>query len=506
MNIKDEPQTLDPRKARDLKAVNLTKMLFEGLTRMNRDEEIELALAERVEISEDLRTFTFYLREASWTNGDQVTAEDFALAWQKCLTPAFPSDTAFQLYVIKNAQLAKEGKAPLDDVGIHVIDARTLKVELEKPTHYFLNLLAAPPFFPVNHRVDEVDQGWAENIHHFVSNGPFMLGEWKHEDHLKVIKNELYWDAAEVKLAGLELVMVQEATELMMFEKRELDWAGSPLSTLPVEAIKWLKKGGALQTKEMLGTYFLRTNTESLPFNHPKIRLAFALAIDRKSIVDHVMQGNQIPATGLVPSAFGLKSSPYFKDGDDREAEKLFQEALLEIGVSKEVLSKTSLIYPSNEKNHLIAQAIQQQWFKTFGIRIKLEALEWKVYFDRISKQDYQLAVGAWNADFEDPINFLEVFKHRQGGSNNTHWENPEYARLLDESTETIDPLKRLEILSASEKILMEEMPVIPIFYYTMLYVNSPEIKNVVLSSSGQLDFKWAYFDKRDQNENGEIK
>jgi oligopeptide transport system substrate-binding protein len=501
MNIKDEPQTLDPRKARDLNSITLMKMLFDGLTRLDCNEKVDLALAEKVAISDDLKVYTFSLRDAEWSNGDPVTASDFEYAWKMCLSPEYPSDTAFQMYPIKNAKLAKEGKVSLDDVGIRVLDAKTIQVELESPTPYLLSLLASPPFFPVNEKVDRKDPQWAQNAANFVCNGPFSLKEWKHQDRLEVVKNNSYWDAAQVKLSEIQLVMVQEETELMMFEKKELDWAGSPLSTLPLEAIKGLRNSSMLKTKEMLGTYFLRSNTEKAPFNTSKMRSAFALAINRKAIVDHVTQGNQLPATGLVPTCFGLQKAPYFKDANVEFSKKLFEEALAESGLTKENFPEISLMYRAGERNHLIAQAVQQQWFEAFGVRIKLEALEGKVYFDRISSQDYHLASGSWIADFEDPINFLEVFKYKQGGSNNTLWENAEYVRLLDESSKTADPLKRLELLSASEKVLIDAMPVMPIFHYTMLYVNHPKIQNVVLSSSGQLDFKWAYFDKGDRKE-----
>ncbi len=496
MNLKDEPQVLDPRKARDLSSVTLIRMLFEGLTRVNTDEKADLAMAEKVDVSPDLRVYTFYLRDAQWSNGDAVTAEDFAFAWKQCLSPDFPSDIAFQMYVIKGAKLAKEGKLSLGEVGIRVLDEKTLQVELENPTPYFLNLVASPPYFPVNHQIDLANSRWMDNIATFVSNGPFLLKDWKHQNHLDVVKNEQYWDADAVKLSGLQMVMVQENTEMMMFEKKELDWAGSPLSTLPLEAIKELKMNRTLKTKEMLGTYFLRTNTERAPFNHPKMRRAFAYAVDRQAIVDHITQGNQIPATGVVPTVFGLNETPYFTDGNVESARELFEEALSELKLSKEMLPEVALLYRNGERSHLIAQALQQQWFTVFGIRIKLEAIEGKVYFDRISKQDYQLVSSDWIADFDDPINFLEVFKHKTGGSNNTLWENAEFTRLLDQSSGVADVEKRYELLAASEKLLMEEMPVIPIFHYTMLYVNRPEIKDIVLSSSGQLDFKWASFDK----------
>ncbi len=492
ISIGDEPQTLDPRKARDLNCATILRMLFEGLTRVNSQEKAELALADSVEISTDLKTYTFHLRPSVWSNGDKLTASDFAYAWKKALSPNFPSDTAFHLYVIKNAKAAKDGTVSLDEVGVKAIDDHTLKVELENPTPYFLELAAFPAFFPVNRHVDEKNPSWPQNASTFVGNGPFQLTEWKHTDRMSVKKNPSYWDAGKVKLDSLVMHMVKGETELKMFEKKELDWAGSPLSTLPVDSLETLKASDLLKSKELLGTYFIRTNVERAPFNHPLMRKAFALAINRKAIIDHVTQGNQIPATGLVPISLGLQKEPYFQDGNDEEAKRLFEQGLAAVHLSREHFPDVSLLYYASGRNHLIAQAIQQQWFEAFGIRVKLESIEGKVYFDRVSKQDYHLATGSWIADFEDPINFLDVFKYKNGGSNNTLWENARYAELLTRSSQVVFPEERRQLLASSEKILIDEMPLIPIFYYTMLYIYQPMLKDVVLSSMGVIDFKWA--------------
>ncbi len=496
INIQSEPQTLDPRKARSLSGQTLVRMLFEGLTRVNKEEKPELALASSVDISSDLRIYTFHLKESVWSNGDSVLASDFIYAWKKMLSPDFPSDIAFQLYVIKNGKAAKEGKVPIDQIGVKILSDKTLEVELENPTPYFLDLVACPAFFPIPQKVDEQNPFWPQNASTYVGNGPFQLIEWKHQDHLTLVKNPQYWDAPAVKIASLELQMLQEETELNCFEKQKIDWAGSPLSLLPVDALDSLRKENKLNTKELLGTYFIRVNTEASPFNHPLMRKAFALAIYRSAIVEHVTRGDQIPATGLVPIFLKLQKQPYFQDGDLTEARRLFDEALRAQQLTKENLPEISLLYRTEERNHLIAQAIQQQWFEAFGIRVKLQSVEGKVYFDRISKQDFQLSSGSWVADFADPINFLEVFKFKKSGSNNTLWENPRYIELLDQSSEVIDSQQRLELLAQSEQILIDEMPMIPIFYYTMLYVNQPHLKDVVLSSMGQIDFKWAYFEE----------
>lgn len=484
LNIGGDPQTLDPRKARDLKCQTISRMLFEGLFRLDQNEKPQLALAENLEVSSDLKKYTFHLKTSMWSNGDKVTASDFVYAWKKILLPDFPSDSAFHLYVIKNAKAAKEGKLSLDEVGVYAPDEHTLVVELESPTPYFLSLVTLPAFFPVNQEVDQKNAYWFQSAVTYVCNGPFQLTDWKHQNYLALEKNSAYWDAPSVKLKAIKLHMVQEETELKMFEKGELDWAGSPLGTLPVDALKSLKDQHGLKKKEFLGTFFIRTNILRAPFTQPAIRKAFALAVNRQAIVDHILQGGQIPATGIVPTSLHLRKEPYFQDADVHKARDLFS--------GKDKSHQISLLYPSSERSHLIAQALQQQWFEAFGMRIRLEGVEGKVYLDRISKGDYSMALGSWIADFADPINFLEIFKYKNGGSNNTHWESPHFAHLLEQSSQSTDLSERRDILAQSEQVLIDEMPIIPIFYYSMLYVNQPTLKGVVLSSMGQIDFKWA--------------
>lgn len=501
VNIRDEPQTLDPRKARLLGNVALLRLLFDGLTRINKEGKVDLALAESVKTSPDLKQYTFRLRSAFWSNGVPVLASDFVYAWKKVLSPQFPSDMAFLLYGIKNAKAAKEGKVSVDAIGVRAPDVKTLVVELENPLPYFLELLGSPVFFPVCQKADEQNPNWAQNASSYVSNGPFRLTSWRHHDQLELKKNKSYWDASNVKLTSLKFPMVAEEAELMMFEKQELDWAGSPLSALSVNALKSLKENSPLKTQTALDTYFIRTNTEFTPFKHSAIRKAFALAINRKAIVEHVTQGYQEPATGLVPPSFGLQKEPYFTDGDVVEAERLFAEGLSALHLSKEQLPEICFLYRRTERNHLIAQALQQQWYDAFGIQVRLEGLEAKVFVNRVSKQDYHLAYGDWAADFADPINFLEVFKYKKGGSNNTLWENSQYAHLLDLSSQTSDVKQRNELLAESERILIEEMPIIPVLYSNMLYLSQPGLKDVVLSPMGFVDFKWASIDRSSDQE-----
>ncbi len=491
VNLGAEPTTLDPRKARDLQAMTLARMFFEGLTRVNQDDKAELALAEKVDVSADGKTYTFTLRAAKWSNGDPVTANDFVYAWTKALEPHFPADQAFQLYVIKNAKAAKEGKISLEQVGVKALNEKTLQVELQNPTPYFLEVAALPIYFPFPAK-DEKNN----DIKKIVGNGPFLLKDWRHNDLLRVVKNPTYWDAANVKLKEIDFMMVQEDTELKMFEKDELDWAGSPLSVLPVGALEGLKKSGNLHVRPFLATYFFRTNVESELFEHPLVRKAFAEAIKRSEIVEHVTQGGQLPATGLLPPSLRGQENGYFADGDVKQAREDFDRALETLDMTRDELPSISLMYVTGERNHLIAQAVQEQWRNALNVHVELQAVERKVFFDRLSKKNFQLASGNWTADYNDGMNFLEIFKFKAGGSNNTAWENLQYRELLDRAAETVEADKRTQIFQECENILMNEMPIIPLFHYTMLYVSNPKVKGVVLSSLGSVDFKWAYVDQ----------
>ena len=386
VNLGDEPQTLDPRKVRDLNGLTLMRMFFEGLTRIGPSNIPELALAHGVEISEDLKTYTFYLREATWSNGDPVEAEDFIYAWQTSLDPGFRADNAFQLYPIKNAKKIKAGEMPQDALGVRAIDSTTLVVELEYPLPYFLELAASPILFPVNRHVDRKDSRWVEKITGFVCNGPFRPLEWKHHYLIRAGKNDSYWEAGQVKLDQIEMIMVPELTELELFETKKLHWAGSPLSLLPLDAVQSLKKKGMVHRHAILRT--------------------------------------------------------------------------------------TRLL----------------------RIEIRLEGIERKVFFDRLSHSDYEMVYRDWIADYNDPINFLEIFKYKQQSTNNSGWEDPTYSQLLDDSYQCGDIQMRKELLGQCEKILLDAMPIIPLLHHNMLYIKDERLEGVFLSSLGHLDFKWAYW------------
>jgi oligopeptide transport system substrate-binding protein len=491
LNLHSEPPTADPGIADDSTSGAIITATFDGLTRIHEDGKAHESVAEKVEVSQDRLTYTFHLRDSKWSNGDPVTAHDFEYAWKRVLDPKTGSNYAYQLYYIKNAEKFNLGKAKAEDVGVKALDDKTLQVTLENPTPFFLELTAFYSYYPVNRKVVEANPNWAGEAETHVGNGPFKIEEWEHKNKMTLVKNENYWDKDAVKLDKIEFSMVEdENTELSMFDNGDLDWAGAPLSNLPLDAIPALKESGRMVTQPIAGLYMYKFNTEQPPFNNAKIRKAFAYAINRQAIIDNITQENQQPAMGIVPPTMAVSAHPYFKDNDVETAKKLLAEGMKELGISK--LPPITLSYNTSENHKKVAEAIQDQWKKAFGIEVKLENKEWKVFLEDMHQGKFQIGRAGWTGDFNDPINFLELFKHKNGGNNDTNWENPKYQELLNKSALETDPEKRKQILAQAERLIMEEMPAAPIYYYTQSWVKSDKVKGVIIDGLGFVDWKWA--------------
>lgn len=495
VNIKSEPPSLHPGMSTDTTSGAVLDQVFEGLTRVNQDSEIEEGMAESWEVSDDEKTYTFKIREdATWTNGDPVTAGDFEYAWKWVLDPENPNaDYAYQLYPIKGAEDAKENDGSLDDVGITVEDDQTLVVELEQPTEYFLELTAFYTYYPINEEVATANEEWSlEAGEDYVSNGPFELTDWAHKDSITIEKNEDYWDAETVKLETINMSMIEEeSTELQLFQNGDLDWVGDPTGSVPLAAIDTMKENDELEISDRAGLYYYSFNHEEEPFNNENIRKAFALAMDRQSIVDNVTQGEEKPAMALVPpSMFEENEEGYFKDNDIEKAKEYLEKGLEEMGVDK--LPTVNLSYNTDEGHAAIAQAVQEMWKNNLGVDVELSNEEWAVFLDSMGEGDYQVGRMGWIADFNDAINFLEIFES-VGGNNYTNWEDDEYKKLIKESRTELDPDKRREILREAEEIFMDEMVVNPVYFYTNLYAHQDNVKDITVSPIGNIQYKWGY-------------
>jgi oligopeptide transport system substrate-binding protein len=493
INSHSEPVSSDPRKATDITTSSLMKMLYDGLTRFQPNGELSPSIAERYDISSNQLTYTFYLKNTNWSDGSSLTAFDFERSWKKALNPTFPSASSNLMYIIKNAEAVKKGLKPLDELGVKALDNSRLEVTLENPVPYFLQLLALPAFFPVHPSLEGIDF----TLDQLVTNGPFNLKEWISKDHIFVTKSESYWDRSSVKLDEIHISLVEdEHTELNLFENNELHWAGSPISTVPTDAILALKEREVLKTHPLSSTYWYKFNTKAFPFNNANIRKAFAAAINREAIIKHITQANQSPALTPVPPIYNLKTDPIFKDGDLSAARAFLEQGLKELDITKEELNIT-LSYSTGERHQKITQAIQDQWKKAFDIDVKLQNFEWQILLQKLAKHDFQIAGRGWVAEFSDPIYFLEPYaklNSEHGGNNDTQWHNEKFTKLLEDAQASADSNKRLSLLRQAEAIFLEEMPVIPFFHSTLVFLKDPKLEDVCISELSNFDFKWAYF------------
>lgn len=499
LNLPTDPPSLDPRTFTDSTSSAVIRMCFDGLLRKDTQGNCSLGVAKAVDISDDKLTYTFYLRDSFWSDGTPVTSRDFENTWKTILDPLFPANFANELYIIKNAKKAKENLVSLNEVGIRSLDDYTLQVELENPIPYFLDAVASASFFPTPTHIVSKNANWARNAGpSYVCNGPFYIEEWKHYNTITLKKSPSYWDRKSVALDKISIYMVEnETTILSMYENNQLDWVGSPLTSLPSDALPILEKDKDFNLYFQAGTYYYIFNTKSFPFNSKHMRRAFSYAIHRKEIIENVVQGKQIVATSMVPPIMWKMTNSYFQDADLVSARKEFQLGLEELGITEKDLPPIKLSYNTSSGHHKIAQAIKEQWSDAFGIRVDLENMEWKVFLDNVNKHQFQIARMGGIATFNDPTSFLKDYQYEDSTLNHCQWSNETFCDLLNQSDKIKDPEKRMQILAEAEKIFIEEMPIAPIYFYTGSYLKKPYVKNVQISELSDIDFKYAYMEMK---------
>ncbi|QCR34560.1 peptide ABC transporter substrate-binding protein [Lysinibacillus sp. SGAir0095] len=497
--VASEPPSMHPQLATDSTSNAVLKNVFEGLTTV-KDGEVINAAAEDVKVSEDGLVYTFTLRDAKWSNGDTVTAEDFAYAWTYALTPENASEYASILYPIKGAQAFNLGEGKVEDLGVKVVDEKTLEVTLENPTPYFLELTAFKTYYPIHKATAEANDTWyAEAGDQYITNGPFTLTDWQHGGSMTLEKNANYWDAENVALDTVNISMVEsETTAATMFDAGEIDFLGSPYQAVALDVIDRYKEEGILNISDYAAIYMYKFNTTDEIMSNANIRKALTLAIDRQGLIDNITKGEQSPALGMVPAAVkGFEEDRgYYKDNDIEEAKKALEAGLAELGLSDPSELNLKLSFNTSEAHAAIAQFIQEGWRTNLGIEVTLDNSEWQVFLDKLSNLDYQVGRLGWIGDYNDAYTFLEMYDSASNGNNDTGWENAEYTALLKQSNTEQDPAKRLELLKQAEAILMTEYPVAPIYYYTNLSVKKDYVENMELDALGNVYLKYVDINK----------
>jgi oligopeptide transport system substrate-binding protein len=493
INIQAPPMTLDPRRACVFRDVNLIRTFNEGLFRIDRSGTNAKAIAEICFLSQDQKTYVITLKKTFWSNGDPLTSHDFVNAWKSSLNAENPSPNAALFFPIKNAEAVKNGTMDPDKLGVYASDDYSLVIELERPTPYFTELLSLPNFFPIHKSIEEGELIWINNKAEYICNGPFSIHSWEQNKRILAKKNPYYWDKDSVKTEQLTLVMVNPKTAFNLFKSHQLDWIGAPYSHIPMDKISASTKNKLLNRKCLNATYLIRLNTEEFPLNNKLFRNSLAHGINRKDLVDYVLDFTAEIATSFVPPSMLVNKAAFIEDGNVLKAQYFLDQSLLELGITKNALPVLKLIYPEKERKRKIALAVQDSLRKTLNISIELEPVDLKDYIKRIHNKDYQLALGGWSAEYRDPISFLDVFKTKSNGSNNTGWESQEYINALENSYLCTNHMKRMERLVEAETILLTDMPLIPLYHSSMLNLSDENLQDLILLETGAIDFKWAY-------------
>lgn len=527
-NLGVDPETWDPGLNAATDGGHVINNLFDGLTRETRTGGIEPAQAESWEMSDDGLTWTFKLREGlKWSDGSPLTAKDFEYSWKRAADPVTASEYATMMTnYIAGAQefflsSEDERQAARDAMGVKAIDDTTLEVKLINPVPYFLSLVSFYTFAPVKEDIVEANgEGWEKNAANCISNGPFKLTEYQTGSHLSMVKNENYWDAANVKLNGIQALMIVEGTTALNgYESGEIQ----VLDGIVVDEIPRLQRDDPyFAIVPQVGTYYVNFNVDDPTMSNVSLRKAFALAMDRAKFVEQVTKGGQVPATGFIPSSLNYSDGNPCRELDENgipvpefgidpnqaladEAKALMAEAGYPNG---EGLPEITFLYNTNDNNKRIAEALQGMWKENLGVDVKLRNEDWAVFQESRRNGNYQIARGGWIGDYADPMTMLELFT-ASSGNNDPQWRyredptaphdktlNPEQKDFEDQIIKARETsgTDRDAALKAAEQIFMDNMPAAPIYYYTMsTIVDESKVEGVELTPTTKWDFRHAY-------------
>ncbi len=479
--------SLDPRKGVSPVCQGVVRMLFRGLVRLDNEENPQLELAQSYNVSEDYKTYTFTLKDCYWSNGTPITAHDFEHTWKAALTPAYTSSCTNLFFHLKNGRKAFLGQISIDHVGVKALDNKTLVVELESPNPHIFNVLAHSIFSPVH----ETMRYSAPNPSQLITSGPFLLKKYVFQDKILLAKNKHYWNSSHIQLDEIHYFIIKELeTSLLMFEKKELDWLGYPLTRIPHESVPVLASKGILRTHPTAGIQWLFINTQKFPLNNVHIRKALAYAIDRQSIIKELLNLDEIPPSlGLIPKITKReKWHPWFKDNDVSQAKAHLEQGLQELNISLEQFPEIKIAH-SGSNNSKLMQVVQQMWKKNLGIDVKLDCMEPTNMFSNWYAQDYDISVIGWVLQYGDPVNMMEIFQYKNIEPNYTGWENSEFIQHTISTIKATNENERWQHIEEAEKIFFNEMPSIPIFEYVTAYVEQPYVKGVRVSPLHLIDF-----------------
>jgi oligopeptide transport system substrate-binding protein len=478
MGNKVEPSTLDPQLTASVEEGNIQRALFEGLVSPNpKNLSPEPGVAESWDISPDGVRYTFHLRrDAAWSDGTPLTSADFLYSWKRLLSPELAASNAQIFYCVKGAKAYNEGKTKdFSTVGISAPDARTLVVELDHVTPWFLSILMYPTAYPVPRQSIEACGGefdrsnpWTHSDK-LATNGPFTLAKWRINSVIEVRKNSQYWDAAKVRLSAIRFFPIDNQNiEETAFRGGQLHVTDS----VPVNKVAYFSKRGdpALQIAPYLGIYYYAFNTKHPPLDNRDVRRALSLAIDRDAITQKLLSGMQKTAKSFVPRGIGDYAPPEVVRSDVAEARALLAKAGYPEGRG---FPKLEILYNTSDAHRMIAEAVQAMWKQNLGIEVALRNEDFNSYVATRSSRDYDIIRASWIADYPTQFSFLEILKS-DSGNNHAQWKSAEFDALLAQAMSASDEKVRNDCCRKAEGLALDDAAIAPIYHLSNTRLISP--------------------------------
>lgn len=529
LNIASEPQSIDPALNSAVDGAIMLGHMFEGLMKW-KDSEVETPGSdgtctnaeltegqaesyEKVVNDDGTVTYTFKIRsDARWSDGKPVTAGDFVYSWQRLVTPETAADYNYMIDSVVNANEIMAGDMDPTELAVSAPDDSTFVVTLTSDLPYFLEVCAFPATFPVRQDVTTKEDGtpndqWTFDVATYLCNGPYKLTAWNHNSEIVMEPNEQYYDVANLGPDKITFKLMDDQNAMLSgFNSGELDF----IEDVPQAELPSLIASGDLKIVDYIGTYYVCYQTQKAPFDDPRVRQAFTLAVNRTFIVDKVTQAGQVPANGFVPAGvydaagstgddFRTVGGAYYSiEGDadysyEANCEKA-RELLAEAGYPNgENFPVVEYLYNTSDAHKAVAEALQNMWETELGVKVTLNNQEWAVFLQTRKDGNYSIARNGWITDYNDPMSFLDMWL-TGGGNNDAQYANADYDAKIQEAKNTTDPAARMKLMHEAENIIMgQDWALNPLYFYTQKYMLSDRVGGMFYTPLGYFFFSYAH-------------
>ena len=516
VNIASEPQTIDPALNSAVDGAIMINHMFEGLMRWVNsgvetagsdgtcsNAELSYGQAEsydKVPNEDGTVTYTFHLRDGiMWSDGQPVTASDFVFSWQRLVSPETAADYSYMIDCVVNANAIMNGEMDPSELGVSAPDEKTFVVNITSDLPYFTEICAFPATFPVREDIVS-DSQWTYSPDTYISNGAYKMTSRVTNSEIVMEPNEYYYGVDSLGPDKITFKLMDDANAMLSgFNSGELDF----IESMPTDEVAGLLASGDLKIVDYIGTYYVCYQTQKEPFDDPKVREAFTLAIDRTYIVEQITQTGQVEAGGFVPAGvydaegatgddFRTVGGDYYAPTDaDYEANcERARELLAEAGYPNgEGFPVVTYLYNTDDAHKAVGEALQNMWQTVLGVTVQLDNQEWATFLQTRKDGDYSIARNGWIADYNDPMSFLDMWL-TGGGNNDAQYANPEYDSLIQQAKATTDPAERMQLMHDAEDIIIgQDYALCPLYFYTQKYMLADGIQGMYYTPLGYFFF-----------------